>query len=98
MWFNDRYLGTPLDNPSFASVAEAMGAKGICCRNVAEVGPALKTALQDQKNGLTTIVEIEISRHLGDPFRRDAMNLPKRLLPAYVHLTVENESETGQVA
>ena len=97
LWFQDRYLGTQLENPNFAHVAEAMGAKGICCRDVAEVGPALKDALHDQKRGLTTVVEIEISRHLGDPFRRDAMKLPERLLPAYVHLTVERESETGQV-
>lgn len=96
MWFSDRYIGTQLDNPSFAKVAEAMGAKGIRCSDVADVGPALKAALQDQREGLTTIIEVEISKHLGDPFRRDAMKLPKRLLPAYAHLTVERESETGQ--
>ena len=96
LWFGDRYIGTQLENPSFAEVAEAMGAKGLRCRDVADVGRTLKAALQNQKEGFTTVIEIEVSKELGDPFRRDAMALPKRLLPQYAHLTVERESETGQ--
>lgn len=60
-----------------------MGAKGMHCRNVADVGRTLKAALQNQREGLTTVIEIDVSKELGDPFRRDAMALPKRLLPQY---------------
>ena len=29
------------------------------------------------------MVEVLVTRELGDPFRRDALKLPKRLLPKY---------------
>jgi hypothetical protein len=36
-----------------------------------------------QKEGRMTVVELMCTRELGDPFRRDALELPKRLLEKY---------------
>jgi sulfoacetaldehyde acetyltransferase len=48
------------------------------------VGPALKRAIDLQMNhGKTTIIEIMCTRELGDPFRRDALAKPVRLLDKY---------------
>ena len=57
----------------------------------------LEQALDAQMNeGKTTIVELMTSRELGDPFRRDAMKLPRRLLGKYKHTSLDSESATGQ--
>lgn len=62
-----------------------------------EVGPALLRALDLQmKEGKTCLVEVMTSRELGDPFRRDAMKLPQRVLPKYQHTSEVAESATGQ--
>jgi sulfoacetaldehyde acetyltransferase len=62
-----------------------------------DVEAALKKAIDLQMNEKKTcIVEIMTSRELGDPFRRDAMKLPKRLLSKYASTTRTEESATGQ--
>ena len=35
--------------------------------------------MEDQKNGITTLIEAMINQELGDPFRRDAMKKPVRV-------------------
>jgi sulfoacetaldehyde acetyltransferase len=73
-----------LDNQSFAGIAKAMGAEGIVVDKLEDVGPALKKAVEAQmKEGKTTVVEIMCTRELGDPFRRDALSKPVRLLEKY---------------
>jgi sulfoacetaldehyde acetyltransferase len=47
-------------------------------------------------HGKTTVIEIMVTRELGDPFRRDAMKLPVRQLAKYSPFTEEAESATGQ--
>jgi len=37
-----------------------------------------------------------LTKELDEPFRRDAMKLPQRLLSKYRHSSVQNESITGQ--
>jgi len=97
LWFGDRYVGTQLKNPSFAAVAKSMMAEGIVVTEVSEVGPALKEALRLQmEEGKTCVVELMCSRELGDPFRRDAMKLPKRMLEKYKHTDRDEESQTQQ--
>ena len=44
---------------------------------------ALADACRAQQEGKTTVLEIMVTRELGDPFRRDALKLPKRLLSKY---------------
>ena len=46
------------------------------------------TAVNAQMNdGKTTIVEIMCTQELGDPFRRDALSKPVRLLDKYKNYT-----------
>jgi len=96
LWFGDRYVGTNLENPSFAAIARSMGAEGITCNHPDQVGDALKQAVANQEEGKTTILELMTTRELGDPFRRDAMKLPQRRLAKYKHTDRFEESATGQ--
>merc|ERR1711865_963927 len=86
LWFGDRYVGTDLESPSFAGIAKSMGAEGIVCETIGDVQDAVKLGIKNQMvDGKTTIIELITSRELGDPFRRDAMKLPRRLLEKYKH-------------
>jgi sulfoacetaldehyde acetyltransferase len=85
-YYADRYIGTNLKNPSFAAIAKAMGAEGIKVSRPDEIGDALKQATKSNK---TTILELMVTQELGDPFRRDALKLPVRLLPKYKAYTVK---------
>ena len=83
-FYNRRFVAGELESESFAGIAEAMGAEGIVVEKLDEVGPALERAVAAQMNeGKTTVVEIMCTRELGDPFRRDALSKPVRLLDKY---------------
>ena len=83
-FYNRRFVAGELDNQSFAEIARAMGAEGVTVDRLEDVGPALKKAIDMQMNeGKTTIIEIMCTRELGDPFRRDALAKPVRLLEKY---------------
>jgi sulfoacetaldehyde acetyltransferase len=82
-FYSCRFVGTDLENPSFAAIARAMGAEALTIEQLSEVGPALSSACKAQEEGKTTVLEIMVSRELGDPFRRDALSKPKRLLEKY---------------
>ena len=97
LWFGDRYIGTQLKGDhSYAQIAKDMGAEGIRVSSLADVGPAIRQAAQNQKDGKTTVVEMMVTKELGDPFRRDAMKLPQRVLAKYADYSEESESATGQ--
>ena len=83
-FYNRRFVAGELDSPSFAGIAKSMGAEGIVVDQIDQVGPALKKAVEMQmKEGKTCVVEIMCTRELGDPFRRDALSKPVRLLEKY---------------
>ncbi len=83
-FYNRRFVAGELDNPSFAGIAKAMGAEGIVVDKLEDVGAALKRAIDLQMNHKKTcVIEIMCTRELGDPFRRDALNMPVRLLDKY---------------
>ncbi|MFZ4624570.1 MAG: sulfoacetaldehyde acetyltransferase [Rhodoferax sp.] len=83
-FYNRRFVAGELDNPSFAGIAIAMGAEGIVVDRLEDVSPALKQAIDAQMNhGKTTVIEILVTQELGDPFRRDALSRPVRLLDKY---------------
>ncbi|TWP36038.1 sulfoacetaldehyde acetyltransferase [Leekyejoonella antrihumi] len=83
-FYNRRFVAGELENPSFADLAKDMGATGVRVDQLDQVGPALKAAIDAQMNeGRTTVIEIMCTRELGDPFRRDALNKPVRLLEKY---------------
>lgn len=83
-FYSRRFVADELTNPSFAEVGRAMGAEGITVDRLEDVGPALKKAIDMQMNeGKTTVIEIMCTRELGDPFRRDALSRPVRMLDKY---------------
>jgi sulfoacetaldehyde acetyltransferase len=83
-FYQNRFIGVNLDGqPSWAAVAKAMGAEGHAIEKLADVGPALRAAAAAQREGKTTVLEMMVTRELGDPFRRDALALPTRHLPKY---------------
>jgi len=83
-FYNNRFVGVNLDKqPSWAEVARAMGAEGVRVESLSDVGPALAAAAKAQSEGKTTVLEMMVTRELGDPFRRDALALPVRHLDKY---------------
>ena len=85
-YYANRFIGTDLENPSFAGVARAMGAEGITVDRPDQIGDALRRAIANER---VTVLEIMVTKELGEPFRRDALKKPRRLLPKYADLTVE---------
>jgi sulfoacetaldehyde acetyltransferase len=84
-YYADRYVGTNLKNPSFAKIAEAMGADGIRVEHPDQVGDALKQATA---SGRPTVLELMLTQELGEPFRRDALKKPQRALEKYKPFSV----------
>ncbi|TMG83681.1 MAG: sulfoacetaldehyde acetyltransferase [Betaproteobacteria bacterium] len=83
-FYSKRFVGVNLDKqPSWSAVARAMGAEGATIGSLSDVGPALSAAAKAQAQGKTTVLEMMVTRELGDPFRRDALALPTRHLSKY---------------
>jgi sulfoacetaldehyde acetyltransferase len=87
-FYDQRFVGVNLDNPSWAEVARSLGADGVTVERLDDVGAALIKALEAQKRGRTTVIEVMVTQELGDPFRRDALKKPHRLLAKYAHTNV----------
>jgi len=85
-FYADRYIGTNLKNPSWAGIAEAFGANGIRVDQADQIGDALRQATSSDR---CTVLEIMCTEELGDPFRRDALKKPRRLLDKYKDFTVD---------
>ena len=79
-YYGDRFIGSNLENPSFVQIAKASGANGISIDAPDQVGDALREAIASNR---PTILEISVSRELGEPFRRDALKKPYRLMDKY---------------
>jgi sulfoacetaldehyde acetyltransferase len=89
-FYNNRFEGVNLKNPSWAAVAKSLGAEGVVVNSLGEVGDALNKAVDAQmKQGKTTVLEVMVTQELGDPFRRDALKKPNRLLEKYRHTNVD---------
>jgi sulfoacetaldehyde acetyltransferase len=89
-YFGNRFVGTNLrENPSFAKLAEVMGAKGYRVEDYREVGDIVADAVA---SGQPCVIEGIIqggAEVLAEPFRRDALHKATRLLPKYAHLNVK---------
>jgi sulfoacetaldehyde acetyltransferase len=84
-FYGDRFVGTNLKNPDFSEVARAMGALGIKVEKASEIGDAIRTGLS---SGKATVINLVVdSLELAEPFRRDALKKPSRMLDGYKHLT-----------
>lgn len=82
-FYSRRYQGVELINPSWAAVAKSFGCEGITVDKVTDVGAAIQTAVKNQTEGKTTVLEMMVTKELGDPFRRDALSKPVRHLDKY---------------
>jgi len=83
-FYNRRFVAEELASESFAGIARAMGAEGLVVDQLEDVGPALRQAIDLQMlQGKTCVIEIMCTRELGDPFRKDALSKPVRLLEKY---------------
>ncbi len=83
-FYNRRFVAGELESTSFAGIAKSMGAESIVVDDIEQVGPALQRAIDLQMNQKKTcVIEIMCTRELGDPFRRDALAKPVRLLDKY---------------
>jgi len=82
-FYSRRYQGVELDNPSWAAVAKAFGCEGVVVDKLGDVGGALQESVRRQSEGRTTVLEMMVTKELGDPFRRDALSKPVRLLEKY---------------
>jgi sulfoacetaldehyde acetyltransferase len=91
-FYGTRFVGVNLENPSFAEIARAMGAEGVRVERLDDMGQALASACEAQKAGKTTVLEVMCTMELGDPFRRDALKYPERLLEKYRHTNVSAPS------
>jgi sulfoacetaldehyde acetyltransferase len=82
-FYSRRFQAVDLDNPSWAAVAKAFGCEGVTVDRLADIGPALEASVAAQADGKCTVIEMMLTRELGDPFRRDALSKPVRYLPKY---------------
>ena len=73
-------MGTNLKNPSFAGIARSMGAEGVTVDKPTDIGDALSAMLKSGKPG---VLELMVSQELAEPFRRDALAMPKRTMQKY---------------
>jgi sulfoacetaldehyde acetyltransferase len=82
-FYSRRFQAVDLVSPSWAGVAKAFGCEGVTVDRLADVGPALEASVKAQAQGRTTVLEMMVTRELGDPFRRDALSKPVRYLDKY---------------
>ena len=84
-FYGQRFVAGELDGgENYAEIAQAMGAEGVRVDSIENVGPALEAAIGAQMNeGRTTVIEVMVTQELGDPFRKDALSKPVRLLDKY---------------
>lgn len=81
-FFNERYFFTNLENPSFADIARDMGAFALHVTKPDQIGTALKEAFAA---GRPAVVEIVVdSKVLAEPYRRDALKAPRRVMKQYL--------------
>jgi sulfoacetaldehyde acetyltransferase len=89
-FYGDRFVGVNLpDNPDFAKVAEAMGAKGFTVEDYRDVQDVVREAVASGKPCVINAVVEGGEKVLAEPFRRDALEMPTRHLEKYAHLSLE---------
>ncbi|QRG07311.1 sulfoacetaldehyde acetyltransferase [Xanthobacter dioxanivorans] len=77
LWYDNNFVGTELDPKlSYAKIAEGCGFKGVRVDTPESLKEAIHTAAEEQKQGITTFIEVVLNQELGEPFRRDAMKKP----------------------
>ncbi len=87
-YYCSRFVGANLrENPDFAMVADAMGAKGYKIEDWRDVGDVVRDAVASNRPCVINAVIEGGENVLAEPFRRDALKMPIRLLEKYKHLS-----------
>ena len=94
-YYDNRFIGADIGHElggfDFAAIARAMGANGI---RVAEPGALREAYLTALSSELPTVLDILVDpEELAEPFRRDALQAPKRYLARYKHLDLASAAE-----
>jgi sulfoacetaldehyde acetyltransferase len=88
-YFDKRFFWTDLQNPNFAVVASDMGAEGIRIERPEDIAPSLREAFAADR---PVVIDMVIDKVLAEPYRRDAMRIPERILPRYRSEKSERDS------
>jgi len=80
-FYDNRFFWTDLKNPDFVAIAEQMGALGIRVTRAQDIAPALSKAFSERK---PVVIGITVdSAVLSEPYRRDALKPPVRIMQRY---------------
>ena len=82
-FYGRRFLGSNIEGSDWTAIAKAMGADAVRVERPEDLGEAFEKACDAQKHGKTTVIEVMVTRELGEPFRRDALKEPTRYLDKY---------------
>lgn len=89
-YYGNRFVGSNLpDNPDYARLAEDMGALGFRIDHPDQVGDVLKKAIASKRPCVINAMVQGGEEVLAEPFRRDALKMPHRLLTKYSHLSAK---------
>ena len=90
-YYNNRFVGSNIEGPNFAKVAEAMGALGFTVDKAEDVGTTIRKALEANR---PAVIDIRVDGTLlAPPFRKDALKMPTRFLDKYKHLDYDEWKE-----
>ena len=85
-FYGNRFVGTNLrENPDYAELAKVMGAVGFKVDDYRDVQDVVREAVA---SGKPCVINAVIEDVLAEPFRRDALKLPARMLDKYKHLNM----------
>lgn len=94
-FYGHRFIGTNLpDNPNYAELAKMMGAVGHTVEDYRDVQDMVREAVDSGEPAVINAVVEGGENVLAEPFRRDALRVPTRLLEKYEHLN--RTSDSGQ--
>ena len=86
-YYDNRFVGANLrENPSYAQLAEDMGAAGFRVEDYSTVQDIVRQAVKLNRPVVIEAVIEGGEKVLAEPFRRDALNMPVRYLKKYKHL------------
>jgi len=86
-YYAERYVGVNLrENPSYAQLAKDMGAEGYRVEDYKTVKDVVRAAVTAGKPAVIEAVIEGGKNVLAEPFRRDALAMPTRLLKKYAQL------------
>lgn len=88
-YYDNRFVGTNLQNPDFAQIGRDMGAEGFRVERASDVRGVVEAAVRSGRPAVIDAIIDGAAEVLAEPFRRDALHPPVRLLEKYKHLAAK---------